>query len=90
MTQACPESGARVFLFATGHVTLNGRRMEATQLIDALMALAPAPTVICYSREDATGEPHPSVETVLEALMATQLPIGLFTDASFQTPVGLE
>jgi hypothetical protein len=90
MTQGCPETGARVFLSSTGEVTLNGRPVAATELKNELLALAPAPTVICYSREDAAGEPHPSVQTVLEALMATRLPIGLFTDATFKTPVRLE
>jgi hypothetical protein len=87
MPKRCPDSGARIFLSAQGDVTLNDRRVEASQLKDALLALSPAPTVLCYSRENPTGEPHPPVQTVLDAMMAAQLPIGLFTDATFQTPV---
>ena len=87
MPQGCPDSGARVFLTAQGDVTLNGRHMAASELRDALLALSPVPTIICYSRENPVAEPHPAVQTVLEALMATQLPIGFFTDATFQTAV---
>jgi hypothetical protein len=87
MHQGCPVAGARVFLSARGDVTLNGRHVEASELKDALLALSPTPTVICYAREESAGEPHPAVQTVFEAIMAMQLPIGLFTDATFQTVV---
>ena len=87
MAQGCPESGARVFFTAQGDVTLNNQRMEVSELQNALVALSPTPTVICYSRENPEAEPHPAVQTVIEAMMATQLPIGFYTDATFQTPV---
>jgi hypothetical protein len=87
MPQGCPESGARLFLTAQGHVTLNGRAVEVSALKDALLTLSPTPTVICYSRENPAAQPHPAAQAVLEAMMATQLPIGLFTDETFQTPV---
>jgi hypothetical protein len=87
MAQGCPESGARVFFTAQGDVTLNGRRMDVSELQNALLALSPMPTVICYSRESPDAEPHPAVQTVIEAMMATQLPVGFYTDATFRTPV---
>ena len=87
MPQGCPDSGARVFFTVQGDVVLNGERMDAPKLKDALLALSPTPTVICYSRENPSDEPHPAVDLVMEAMMATQLPIGLFTDSTFQTPV---
>lgn len=83
---ACPASGARVWLQATGEVLLNGRPLAAPRLQDALSALQPRPTVICYARENAEDEPPPTMETVLEALMAQRLPIGLYTDDTFATP----
>jgi hypothetical protein len=61
--------------------------MKATELKDALLALAPTPTVICYSRESPGEEPHPAVQSVIDAMMATQLPIGFFTDSTFTMPV---
>jgi hypothetical protein len=83
----CPDSGAKVFLTAQGAVTLNGRPLEPSQLKDALLGLSPAPTVICYSRENPAGEPPPAAQSVLEAMMAVRLPIGFFTDQTFQTPI---
>jgi hypothetical protein len=86
-SSTCPSTGTRVYLNANGSVTLNGQTMEAAKLKDALQRLAPKPTVVCYSRANGTGDPPASVEVVLEAIMATRLPIGLFTDATFVTPV---
>jgi hypothetical protein len=83
----CPDSGAKVFLTAQGAMTLNGRPLEPSQLKDALLGLSPAPTAICYSREDPAGEPHPVAQGILEAMMAVRLPIGFFTDETFQTPI---
>ena len=87
MTNGCPSSGARVFLSERGVVTLNGRQVEASQLKAALLSLSPKPTVVCYSRGAPAGEPHPSMPVVLEAIMSLRLPIGLFTDSTFTTPV---
>ena len=87
MAEGCPESGARVFFTAQGDVTLNNQRMKVSELQNILLALSPTPTVICYSRENPDAEPHPAVQTVIEAMMATQLPIGFYTDATFRTPV---
>ena len=87
VAQGCPESGARVFFTAQGDVTLNDQRMDVSELQNALLALSPTPTVICYSRENPDAEPHPAVQTVIEAMMATQLPVGFYTDATFRTPV---
>jgi hypothetical protein len=87
MPTGCPDDGAKVFLSAHGVVTLNGRQVEASKLIDALMALSPKPTVVCYSREAPQGEPHESMKVVLDAIIAMRLPIGLFTDATFKTAV---
>jgi hypothetical protein len=84
---SCPSTGTRVFLTTQGVVTLNGQKIDASKLQGALKALKPRPTIICYSRENGTGEPHPSMKTVLDAIMSTKLPIGLFTDSTFKTPV---
>jgi hypothetical protein len=83
----CPEAGAKVFLTTTGRVTLNGRQVEASRLATALQSLKPKPSVICYSRENPEGEPHPAMTAVLEAIMSMRLPVGIFTDATFQKPV---
>lgn len=83
---ACPETGATVYLKASGGVLLNGRPIEASQLKDALSALKPRPTMICYSRDNPQGDPPSNMAVVMDALIAQGLPVGLFTDASFATP----
>jgi hypothetical protein len=84
---ACPTTGAKVFMNSAGVVTLNGKQIQASALKDALAKLSPKPTVICYSRENPAAEPHPSMQTVLDAIISMQLPVGLFTDGTFTTPV---
>jgi hypothetical protein len=87
MSNSCPESGARVYLAENGVVTLNGRKVEAARLQDALKALSPRPTVVCYSRENPDSEPHQSMSIVLDAIISMNLPVGLFTDSTFTTPL---
>ncbi|MCM2313091.1 MAG: hypothetical protein NDI84_16995 [Steroidobacteraceae bacterium] len=76
---ACPATGAKVFMTSAGVVTLNGKQIQASSLKDALAKLSPKPTVICYSRENPVGEPHPAMQTVLDAIISMNLPVGLFT-----------
>ena len=87
MAGGCPDTGAKVYLAADGNVTLNGRKVEAAHLAAELQALNPKPTVVCYSRANPQREPPPTMTVVLEAIMSVRLPVGLFTDATFQTPV---
>jgi hypothetical protein len=87
MAAGCPESGARIFLTAGGKVTLNGHLVEPPELAAELQALNPKPTVICYSREKPQTGPPPAMRTVMDAIMSMHLPVGLFTDSTFQTPV---
>lgn len=86
----CPRSGARVFLTSSGVLTLNGREVEAGKLKAALEALKPVPTVICYSRQADRNEPHPSMVLVLDAIISTRIPIGFFTDGTFEERVELK
>jgi hypothetical protein len=90
MPGQCPDSGAKVLLKASGDVVLNGQSMPAARLKAALSALTPKPTVICYSRDNPTGKPPATMSVVFDAIMALKLPIGMFTDATFTTPVKLE
>jgi hypothetical protein len=46
--------------------------------------------VICYSRENPAGEPHPTMQVVLDAMVSSRFPIGLFTDATFKTAVKVQ
>lgn len=87
--QGCPATGARIFLAANGTVMLNGRKVEPGKLSEALGNLKPKATVVCYSRENPGGEPPPEMSVVMDAIMAARLPVGLFTDSTFSTPVKL-
>jgi hypothetical protein len=87
MAAGCPESGAKVFLSSSGQVTLNGEIVEARRLAAELQALSPKPTVICYSRDNPQAEPPAAMRLVLDAIMSVHVPVGLFTDATFQIPV---
>lgn len=86
---ACPAAGARVFLFASGVVSLNGQVVEVSKLKAALDGLRPKPTVICYSRGSTKGEPPASMVLVLDTIISTRLPIGFYTDGSFEERVEL-
>ena len=86
MSTRCPESGTRVFVSSSGIVTLNGTVVEPENLLAALRALEPPPTVLCYAREAPIVAPQATLKLIVDALMAMRLPINFFTDASFQVP----
>jgi hypothetical protein len=83
---ACPSTGARIFITSAGVVSLNGKQIPASALKDALAGITPRPTLICYSRQNATGEPPPAMQVVLDAIISMKLPISFFTDGTFATP----
>jgi|SRR6185503_11700867 len=83
-TRDCPSSGARVYVSATGAVSLNGKRVAVTNLQRALEQLDPRPSVICYARDNPEREPHPDALAALEAVMSLRMPIALFRDATFK------
>jgi hypothetical protein len=86
---ACPTTGVRIYLTAQGVVTLNGQKVNASKLKDMLGSLKPKPTLVCYSRDNPGGEPHPVVEVVMNAIASARLPVGMFTDSTFRTQVKL-
>lgn len=84
----CPPSGARVFVSATGSITLNGSTVALADLARAVANLKPRPTVLCYARENPEQQPHPQALAALEALMGANLPIALFKDSAFTQGLG--
>jgi hypothetical protein len=85
--RACPESGVRIYLDRHGKVTVNGKAVSVESLGGTLAAIQPRPTVICYSRDAPQLEPPAQASVVMAAMIALRLPIGIFTDNTFKTPV---
>lgn len=88
MSNPCPESGTRVFVSSSGQVTLNGKQVPPDKLLEALQALDPAPTTLCYAAEGPIEAPQATKKFIVDALMAMRMPINFFTDSSFKTPSG--
>lgn len=85
----CPASGARIYVKSDGTALLNGAIVEVDGFGDALAALAPAPTVACYSRDAAEAEPHPAASRVVQAIIDQRLPVAFYTDDTFKVVVEL-
>ena len=90
MSEECPASGVRIYVDAAGAITVNGQVVLAANLRQSLASLKPQPTVVCYSRANAQGEPPPEAMAVMEAIIALRLPVGFYTDETFKTPVKLK
>jgi hypothetical protein len=90
MTDACPESGVRIYVDGAGVITVNGHLVPAANLSAALASLRPKPTEVCYSRANAQGEPPPGAMEVMAAVVSLQLPVSFYTDGTFKTRVKLK
>jgi hypothetical protein len=86
---ACPKTGVQVFVTATGVITLNAREVSVGALREALEAMNPPPSVVCYSREDPAGEPHPTATEVVDVIIQLRLPAAFYTDSTFTSVVKL-
>jgi hypothetical protein len=85
--RACPESGVRIYLDKHGKVTVNGKAVSLESLGGTLAAIQPRPTVICYARDAPQLEPPAQASVVMTTMISLRLPIGIFTDNTFKTPV---
>ncbi len=87
MDSACPESGVRIYLDRHGKVTVDGKAVALENLGGTLATIQPRPTVVCYSRDDPQREPPAQAGAVMAAIIALRLPIAVFTDKTYKTPV---
>jgi hypothetical protein len=78
----CPATAARLVLFHSGAVTLNGVEIGMHQLGLAIAALKPPPSEVCYAQEYSV---YQSVDmgSALEVLVFAKMPISLYTDITF-------
>jgi len=88
-SEGCPESGVRIYVDASGVVTVNGRAVPASRLPQTLASLMPQPTEVCYSRANAQSEPPPNAMAVMEAVASLRLPVAFYTDGTFTRRVKL-
>jgi hypothetical protein len=79
----CPDNAARVILFHSGAVTLNGERVAATSIVSAIAALRPIPKVICYAQENKTDQANPQISQDVAGLMFLGFGLTIYTDTTF-------
>ena len=90
VSDECPASGVRIYVDASGAITVNGQVVPAADLPHALASLKPHPTEVCYSRAKQQGEPPAGAMRVMEAIVSLSLPVAFYTDGTFRTRVKLK
>jgi hypothetical protein len=89
-SDACPSTGARVFAFSDGRVSLNGKVVPIADLKRTIEQLTPAPTEFCYSRQNPGAEPPPQAMSEMEVVASFQKPISFYIDDTFKQRVKLK
>lgn len=79
--EPCPATAARMVLWHSGRVTLNGAEVSTENPGPAVAALAPRPTEVCYSQEN----PHDELDLgrLLGQLIPLRIPLSIYSDTSF-------
>ena len=85
VARPCPDTASRVYVDATGVVTLNNKVIHAEELSGALAALSPQPSEVCYSRASPPSTPSRVALAAMSEIFASHLPIAYYTDATFRT-----
>src|ERR1051325_10559758 len=80
---AAGERVARVAVFATGEVQLDGRAVTLGQLDRALRKLKADGGVVWYHRENPTAEPPPQASAVIQMIIKHHLPVSMSTRPDF-------
>lgn len=85
VNQPCDdETSISIHVSNTGEVIANHESTSIESFAKLLEASKSRLREICYSREDhATSEPHPNAFKVLDAIVATQLPVAFYWDKGF-------
>ena len=80
--EPCPASAARIVLWHSGKVTLNGAEVPTEKLGSALAALAPRPTEVCYAQENPNDVSR-DLGSFVEGLIFMKMPLSMYSDTSF-------
>ena len=78
----CPATAARMVLWHSGKVTLNGAEAPIEKLGSAVAALAPRPTEVCYTQENPHDELR-DLGRLLGELIVLRIPLSIYSDTSF-------
>lgn len=74
---------AKVSVFANGTFQLDGKKVTAAALDDALKAHAARSGVVWYYRENPHAEPHPNADIVVQTIIRHRLPVSMSTKPDF-------
>lgn len=74
---------ARIAVFSSGQVQLDGRPTSMPALDEELRKLKSDKGVVWYHRENPAGEPPPQGTAVIQLIIKHQLPVSLSTRPDF-------
>ena len=77
----------RLYVDESGIVSVNGAHVAPGVLLQYIRRLNPAPKLACYSVAGTTGRPLGSATQVIVILSELELPLEVYTDDTFSTPV---
>ncbi len=86
----CPMDGVRVNVDAEGVITVNGIQVELLAVSKYLQQINPAPKLACYSLASTARRPLMAGISVIGDVALLDLPLEVFADNSFNTPVKLK
>jgi hypothetical protein len=83
----CPTDAVRIYLDDEGQTIVNGTNVASGELLSYLSALTPRPKRACYALAVTQTGPSGSGTGVLVDIGILKLPLALYGDNSFTTPV---
>jgi hypothetical protein len=90
LPQKCPTEGVRINVDAEAVITVNGVQVEQLRISQYLKHLTPVPKIACYSLASTARRPLMTAIGVIEDVALLDLPLEVFADNSFNTPMKLK
>jgi len=81
---------AKIWIFKTGAVEVNGSQVEVESVGPMLADLAQRKGEVFYGRDAAEEDPHPNGMKVLQMVIASGLPVRMSTKRDFSDAVRLD
>ena len=89
LPKTCPKEGVRLNVDAEGVITVNGTQVDLLDVSKYLRQLKPTPTLACYSLASTARKPLMAAISVTTDVALLDLPLEVFADSTFNTPVKL-